>query len=108
MSALRLTAALLALGSIALAATAWIGSPWPGVALCGLSLVPWSVGEWLEHVRGAKVEASAAIEERLQVVGAMIQNAIVETHRAHARIEEQGQQLNSLRSAVSVRGTLGG
>jgi hypothetical protein len=104
----QLSVALLSVGFIALGATQYLGSPWPGVVLSGLALLPWGLGAWLARETTSTTGAAVAMEQRLQVVGTMIDNAIVETHRAHSRLEEQGQQINSLRNAASLRGTLGG
>ena len=107
MTARHVSIVLLCLGAFALGAVQYLGSPWPGVALCGLALLPWGWEARLGRERGA-ADAAGVMEQRLEVVGTMIQNAIVETHRAHSRLDEQNQQINSLRNTLSLRGTLGG
>lgn len=105
-SAQQLSVALLFVGAIALGATAYLGSPWPGVALCGLAVVPWGVGVWL--VQRAVTQAANGQIERLSALEPMMVDAAMSTKAAHERIGRMQEELNSLRSAASLRGTLGG
>jgi hypothetical protein len=97
----QLSVALLSMGAIALGATTYLGSPWPGVVLCGLSLVPWGWEAWLSRGEGTDRHTTEVMAGLLAEHGA----ALVQ---ANKRIEEQGQQINSLRNAVSLRGHMGG
>lgn len=104
MSAQHLSIALLCLGAIALGATGYLGSPWPGVALCGLALVPWGQDEWM---RSRPVPDDARIASWEREADGLIRSAWKVTD-LEKRLEEHDQQINSLRNAASLRGTLGG
>lgn len=104
----RLTTALLCLGAIALAATTSLGSPWPGVVLCGLS-----AGVWAWEVRGeSNAKAAAETSARVAALEAGFAKAAEATAErisvAEHTIGEHAVQINSLRNAVSMRGTFGG
>jgi hypothetical protein len=100
----QVSIALLCLGAIAMGATAYLGSPWPGVVLCGLSLVSWTWSEWM---RARPVPEDARIASWEREADGLIRSAWKVTD-LEKRIEEHGQQINSLRNTVSLRGTLGG
>lgn len=108
MTSRQLTTALLFLGPMALGATQYLGSPWPGVVLCGLSIVPWGLGEWLGRGSAADSEERVSERRRVDALVTLANDTRKVAVDAHLRIEEQGQQINSLRSAISLRGTLGG
>ena len=101
MSGQQVSVALLSVGVIALGATQYLGSPWPGVVLCGLALVPWIWQAWLGASRGRAAQSEAVMGELLAKHADLLLNA-------QKRLEEHDQQINSLRNAVSLRGTLGG
>jgi hypothetical protein len=98
---MQFSSALLLVAVVALVATQCLGSPWPGVVLCGLSLVPWAWEAWLSRGEGADRHTTEVMAGLLAEHG----DALVQ---ANKRIGEQGQQINSLRNAVSLRGHLGG
>lgn len=104
MTAQQLSTALLCLGAIALGATQYLGSPWPGVSLAALALLPWGWEAWLGVCRPQQDERAPKWDKEAE---GLIRSAwkVVELEK---RVEEQGQQINSLRNAASLRGTLGG
>lgn len=95
MTARQISTALLCIGAIALGATQYLGSPWPGVVLSCLSMLSWAFEAWL--ARGDLVETDRRVDALVTLVNDMQKS-----------FEEQGQQINSLRNSVSLRGTLGG
>lgn len=109
----QISVALLLVGFIALGATPYFGSPWPGVALCGLSLVPW-IAELVvmrddEEVNSHSIKQLAdQIHELRSMVHTVENSARTALDATGTTLREQQQQINSLRNAASLRGTLGG
>lgn len=112
MSATWLTTILLSMAGGTLCLGAVTGTMWPGVALAGISILPWAWEAWLGRTSGADAERferiDAAIREgqdRLRATQASANDAI---GVIGTTLREHTEQLNSLRNAASLRGTLGG
>lgn len=100
---------LLLLGVLLLvAALAFHVSLWPGVVLAGLSLLPWAWEVWNGQGRASSEEEQLALERRVDALVTLANEARKIAVDAHLRAEEHQQQINSLRNAASLRGTLGG
>jgi hypothetical protein len=100
-SATAISTVLLFLGAFVLGSTPYLTSPWPGVVLCGLAVVSWGLGEWLAHAQGAEDASTSGLRDYVNGLAGRVS-------RSEELAREQGDQINSLRNAVSLRGTLGG
>lgn len=96
-----LTTFLFVMAGGTLSLGAFTCSLWPGVALAGVAILPWAWEAWLTRTAAPARHSIAAMGELLNKHSALLLDA-------ERRLEEQHQQINSLRSTVSLRGTLGG
>ena len=101
MNSTWLTTLLLSMAGGTLCLGAVMGTLWPGVALAGISILPWAWEAWLARAAVPERHSIAAMGDVLNKHSALLLDS-------ERRLEEQGQQINSLRNAASLRGTLGG
>lgn len=105
---IRFAVALVGLSGAVLSLAPVFGTPWPGVVLAGLSLVPLALEAWLER-GGANSKAQlATLDGQTAFLNEAVMTLSARLKEADARAVDQQQQINSLRNAASLRGTLGG
>lgn len=123
-----LAVALICLGGIGLAVAPYWSTPWPGVVLAGLSIFPLALEAWsgrnedrsrgviealsrtatLEDKLAEAVRMASDAHKRIEATKDMMAGATVAAHAANERIGRMQDEINSLRNAASLRGTLGG